>query len=65
MIIMASWSALAVRLYIKYIRRSKQILGDAQSMRKNIHDVYFNPQSFCLPADHRHDIDVDRVDVND
>jgi acetyl esterase/lipase len=62
---MASWSALAIRLYIKYIRCSKQIFGDAQSMRKNIHDVYINPQSFCPPADHGHDIDVNRVDVND
>jgi hypothetical protein len=34
-------------------------------MRKNIHDVYINPQSFCPPANHGHDIDVDRIDVND
>ncbi|KAF2995068.1 hypothetical protein E8E13_002467 [Curvularia kusanoi] len=61
---MPSWSAQAIRMYIEYMRRSKQAFGDAQNMRKSIHDLYLHPQSFCPPTPGP-DITVDRQDVDD
>lgn len=62
---MPSWSAEVVRLYVKYIRCSKQINGNAQNMHNSIHDLYVHPGSFCPPTNHGHDIIVEREDFND
>ncbi|CAI6339859.1 unnamed protein product [Periconia digitata] len=62
---MVSWFALVVRLYIKYIRRSKQTFGNAQTMRKSLHNLHLHPQSFNPPTNPGHDITIHREDVNE
>lgn len=61
----SSWSALAVRLYVEYIRRSKQLLGNAQKTREAIQEVYNHPSSFSPPRNAGSDVVIKREDVND
>ncbi|KXJ86449.1 Alpha/Beta hydrolase protein [Microdochium bolleyi] len=61
---MASWSALLVRLYISWVRRSKAAFSNADAMRAVISALYLQPESVAPPR-LGGDISVERIDVSE
>ncbi|KAJ1324114.1 epsilon-lactone hydrolase [Microdochium nivale] len=63
---MASWSALLVRLYVAWIRRSKAAFADADRMRALVAALYMHPQSYAPPKRlGGSGVVVDRIDVSE
>lgn len=62
---MPSLSARFVRLYIEWIRRSKETYTDTEKMKQHIETIYVRPQSYLPPDNLGNDTKIERVDFND
>lgn len=62
---MPSLSATFVHLYVKYIRASKAVFGNAERTQSQLQALYLRPQSYSPPAPPGPDISVQREDVTD
>lgn len=62
---MPSLSATFVHLYVKYIRASKAVFGNAERTNSQLQDLYLHPQSFSPPPPPGPDISIQREDITE
>jgi acetyl esterase/lipase len=62
---MPSWSAVGVRFYIEYIRRTKATFANAAATAKEIEDLYVTPKLFAPQSTLGPGIVVKRIDIDD